>query len=36
MSRKFRGKLLAVSLLAFGAMTLSTVGLTSCDDQQQV
>lgn len=34
MSRKFRGKLLAVSLLAFGAMTISTVGLTSCQPEE--
>lgn len=31
MSRKFRGKLLTVSLLALGAMAFGTLGLTSCD-----
>lgn len=29
--RKFKGSLLAVSLLAFGAMTACTIGLTSCE-----
>ena len=33
MSRKFRIKLLAVSLLAFGAMTIGTIGLTSCQPE---
>ena len=32
--KKFRGTLLAVSLLAFGAMTFSVVGLTSCQQNE--
>lgn len=33
--RKFKGSLLAVSLLAFGAITATTIGLTSCGGTQQ-